>query len=89
MGDAQSGEGALELRTGIAVICHGIMTKETEAIGVDDQRQGVLKKEAAKMFKVIPSGVGGDKDHAQEFAGMIIHGQQQGLLFLGGPTLMR
>lgn len=88
MGYPQSGEGALELRTGIPVIGHGIMAKETQAIGVYDQRQGVLKKEAAKMLEMIPSGVGGDKDRAQEHAGMIINGQEQGLLFLGGPPLV-
>lgn len=88
MGHSQSGEGALELGTGIPVIGHGIMAKEAEAVGVDDQRQVVLEKEAAKMLKMIPSGVGGDKDCAQEFAGMIIDGQQEGLFFMGGPPLV-
>ena len=88
MGDPQSGEGALELRTGIPVIGHGIMAKEAKTVGVHDHRQAVLEKEAAKMLEMIPSGVGGDKDGAQEFAGMIIDGQQQGLLFMGGPPLV-
>ena len=88
MGHAQSGEGALELGTGITVIGHGIMAKEAKTIGVHDHRQAVPEKEAAKMLKMIPSGVGGDKDGAQEFAGMIIDGQQQGLLFIGGPPLL-
>jgi len=88
MGHAQGGEGALELGTGITVIGHGIMAKEAKAVGVHDHRQAVLEKEAAKMLEMIPSGVGGDKDRAQEFAGMIIHGQQQGLLFIGGPPLV-
>jgi len=48
----------------------------------------VLEKESAKMFEVIPGGVGGDKDRAQEFAGMIIDGEQEGLLFLGRPPLV-
>ena len=88
MGDAQSVEGALELGTRIPVIGHGIMAKETQAIGVDDQRQAVLEKEAAKILEMIPSGVGGDKEGDQEFAGMIIDGEQQGLLFIGGPPLV-
>jgi len=88
MGYPQSGEGALELGAGIAVIGHGIVAKEAEAVGVHDHRQAVLKKESAKMLEMIPSGVGGDKDSAQEFAGMIIDGQQQGLLFMGGPPLV-
>jgi hypothetical protein len=74
MRHAQGGEGALELGTGIPVIGHGIMAKEAQAIGIDDQRQGVLEKEAAKMFEMIPSCVGRDKDRAQEFSGMIIDG---------------
>ena len=72
MRDAQGGEGALELRAGIPVIGHGIMAKEAEAVSVNDHRQGVLEKEAAKMLEVIPSRVGGDKDRAQKFAGMVV-----------------
>ena len=88
MGHAQGGEGALELGTGIPIIGHGIMAKEAQAVGIDDQRQGVLAKEPAKMLEVIPSGVGGDEDRAQELAGMIIHGQQQGLFGGGRPPLV-
>jgi hypothetical protein len=68
MGYAQGGESALELRTGIPIIGHGIMAKETEAIGVNDQRQAVLEKEAAKVLEMIPSRVGGDKDRAQKLS---------------------
>ena len=88
MGYAQSVEGALKLGIRIPVIGHGIMANETQSIGVDDQRQAVLEKKAAKMLEMIPSGVDGDKDGAQEFAGMIIVGEQQGLLFIGGPPLV-
>ena len=68
MGDSEGGEGALELRAGIPVVGHGIMTKETEAVGVYHHRQAVLEEEAAEMLEVIPSRVGGDKDRAQELA---------------------
>lgn len=88
MGYAQSGEGALKLGTRIPIIGHGIMAKEAEAVGVHDHRQAVLEKEAAEMLEMIPRGVGGDKDRAEKFAGMIIDGQQQGLLFLSGPPLV-
>jgi hypothetical protein len=83
VGHAQGGESALELRRGIAVIGHGIVAKEAQAVGVHDQRQGVLEKEPAKMLEMIPSGIGGDKDRAQEFSGMIIDGQQR--VCLAGP----
>jgi len=88
MGDSEGGESALELGARVAIIGHGIMTKETEAVGVHDHGQEVLEKESAKMFEVIPGGVGGDKDRTQEFAGMIIDGEQEGLLFLGRPPLV-
>lgn len=88
MSNAQSGEGALELRTGIAIIGHGIMAKEAQSVSVDDHRQVVLEEEAAEMLEMIPGRVGGDEDPAHEFAGMIVDGQQQGLLLLGGPPLV-
>ena len=88
MGDAQCGEGALKLGTGIPVIGHGIMAKKAEAIGIDDQGYAMLEKEAAEMLEMIPGGVGGDKDCAEEFSRMIIDGQEQGLLGRGGPPLV-
>ena len=88
MGYPQSGEGALELGTGIPVIGHGVMAKEAKPVGVHDHWQAMPEKEATKMLEMIPRGVGGDKDGAQEFAGIIIDGQQQGLLFMGGPPLV-
>lgn len=78
----------MKLRTGVSVIGHGIMAKEAEAVGVHDHGQAVLEKEAAKMLKMIPSGVGGNKDGTQKFAGMIIDGEQKGLFFGSWPPLM-
>ena len=88
MGDAQCGEGALELGAGIAVVRHGIMAEEAEAVGVDHHGQAVLDEQAAKMLEMIPGGVGGDEDRAQQFARMVIDGQEQGLLFIGRPPLV-
>ena len=88
MGHAQGGEGALKLGTGIPVIGHGIMAKKAEAIGIDDQGYAVLEKETAKMLEMIPRRIGRDKDCAQKFSGMIIDGQQQGLLVGGRPPLV-
>lgn len=68
MGDPERGKSALELGARVPVIRHGIMPKEAEAVGVHDHGQEVLEKESSKMFKVIPGGVGGDKDRAQQFA---------------------
>jgi len=88
MGHAQGGEGTLKLGTGIPVIGHGIMAKKAEAIGIDDQGNAVLEKETAKMLKMTPRRIGRDKDGAQKFSGMIIDGQEQGLLGGGRPPLV-
>ena len=40
------------------------------------------------MLEVIPGRIGGDKDRPQELAGMVIHGQQEGLLGGGWPPLV-
>lgn len=88
MGHAQGGKGALELRTGITVIGHGIVAKETEAVGIDGQGQIVLEKETAKMLEVIPRCIGRDKDRAQEFSRMIIDREQEGLLVRRRPPLV-
>ena len=68
MGDAQRGEGALELRAGIAVIGHGIMAKQAQAVGIDHHGQAVLEEQPAKVLEVVPRRVGGHKDRAQESA---------------------
>lgn len=78
----------MEPGTGIPVIGLGIIAKEAQTVGLCDQRQAVLEKEAAKMLEMNPRSVGGEKDRAQEFAGRIIDGQQQGLFFSGGPPLV-
>lgn len=62
MSHPQRGESTLELGARIAVIIHGRMAKEAQAIGIDDQGQTMLEKEAAKMLEVIPGRVRGDED---------------------------
>ncbi len=56
-------------------------------LGIMDGK-GVPLEMTPEMREMIPRGVGGDKDATQEFAGMIIDGQQQGLLCSGGPPLV-
>jgi len=88
MSDAKCGEGALELGAWITVIRHGIVTKEAEAVGINHQGQAVPEKETAKMLEVVPSGVGGDENRPQEFAGMVIDGEQEGLFLMVRPPLV-
>ena len=88
MGDPQRGEGALEFGTGIPSLGGGIMTKQGQAIGVKRQRQAVVREAVAEVLKMVPSGVRGDKGACHEFAGVIIHCQQEGLLIGCRPPLM-
>ena len=88
MGDAQGGEGALELGAGIPAIGGGLMAEQGQAIGVKSYRDAVEGKNAAEVLEVVPSGVGGNKDGGQEFARVVIHRQQEGLLISGGPPLV-
>jgi hypothetical protein len=88
MGDAQRGEGALELGAGIAALGGGIMAKQGQAVGVKRQRQALAGKAAAEVLEMVPSGVGGDKGARHEFAGVIVHRQQEGLLVRRRPPLV-
>ena len=73
MGDAQGGEGALELGARIPAIGRGLMAEQGQTIGVKSYRDAVEGKDAAEVLEVVPSGVGGNKDGGQEFARVIIH----------------
>ena len=75
-GDAQRGEGALELGAGFP------------AVGVEGHGQPVDGEEAAQVLELIPSGVGGNEGGPEEFAGMVIDREQEGLLVLSGPPLV-
>ena len=88
MRDAQGGQGALELGTGIPPLGRGVMTEQGQAIGVQRQRQAVEREAMAEVLKMVPRGVGGNKGASHEFAGMIIHRQQQGLFGVGWPPLV-
>jgi len=85
---AQGGESALELGAGIPAIGGGLMAEQGQAIGIKSDRDAVEGKSPAEVLEVVPSGVGGDKDGGQEFARVVIHRQQEGLLIGGGPPLM-
>ena len=88
MGDSEGGEGALELRAGIPAIGRGFMAEQGQAIGIESQGQAVAGKSAAEVLEVMPGGVGRNKDGRQEFAGVVIHGQQEGLLGISRPPLV-
>ena len=88
MRDIQRGERALELGAGIAAIGRGLMAEQGQAIGVERQGPAVEGKGVAEVLEVVPGGIGRNKDAGQEFARVVIHGQQEGLLGGGGPPLV-
>ena len=88
MGDAERGEGTLELGARIQAIARGHMAEQGQAIGVDRQGPTVDGKGRAKVLEVVPGGIGGDEDSPHQFAGVIVHRQEEGLLVLGGPPLV-
>ena len=53
MRDAQGGEGALELRTRIAVIPGGLMAEQSQAIGIESHRQAMKGERAAEVLEVV------------------------------------
>ena len=64
------------------------MAEQAQAVSIDGQRQLVVEEEMAEMFEMVPSGVGGDKTGGEQFSGMVIDGQQEGLLLRGFPPLV-
>jgi len=88
MSDAQGGKSALELRAGIAVVTGGLMAEEGQAISVERHWQAVEGEGPAEMLEVVPGGIGGNEDRGQEFAGVVIDGQQEGLFIIGRPPLV-
>lgn len=64
----------------------GRMAEQGQAIGVEGHGQALEGKSAAEVLEVVPGGVGGNEDGGQEFAGMVVHREQEGLIILGGPS---
>lgn len=84
----QSRKGALKFRTRIVVVGGGSVAKKAQAIGIDRQRQLVMKKEMAEMLEVVPCRVGGNKAGVEQLSGMIIDGEQECLLLCCAPPLV-
>ena len=88
MGDAQGCEGTLELGTGITSIGGGLMAEESQAVGIEGERQAMSGKGAAKVLEMVPSGIGGDEDSPHKLARMIVDRQEEGLLVRRRPPLV-
>lgn len=88
MGDAQCGEGALEFGARIATVGGGLVAEKGQTVGVDGQGTAMTEEGASEVLEMVPCGVDGDKGGGEVFAGVIVDGEEQGLLGVGGPPGM-
>ena len=86
---AQGGESALELGMGVEPVSGGAMAKEGEAVGIKTGWQAVGFDGPAQMLEMIPSGVAADEGTGNDFAGVIIQGEDQHRIMVGRPPGMR
>ena len=88
MGDAQGGEGALELGPWIPTVGGGLVAEECQSIGVEGQRASVSTEGGAEVFEMVPGGIGRNEGAGDVFPGVVVYSQQEGLLLLVGPPGM-
>ena len=88
VGDAESGEGALELRAWIPTVGGGLVTEEGQPIGVDRQWASVPNEGAAEVLEMMPGGVGGNEGTGEVFTGVVVDGEEEGLLGVARPPLV-
>ena len=89
MGGAQRSEGALELGMGVEPVGGAAVTKEREAVGVEAGGRAVEFDGRAQMGEVIPGGVAAHKGAGEGFAGVIVEGEEEHGVMIGGPPGMR
>jgi len=88
VGDAQGGEGALELGMGVEAVGGGAMAEERQAVGVEGGGWAVLFDGGAQVAEVTPGGVAGHEGAGDDFAGVIVGGEDEGGIRVGGPPGM-
>lgn len=88
VGDPQGGEGALELGMGVEAIGGGAMAEERQAVGVEGHGRAVLFDGSAQVAEVTPGGVAGDEGAGDDFAGVIVGGEDERGINVGRPPGM-
>ena len=89
MGDAQGGQGALELGMSVQAVGGGGVAEKRQAVGVDASGHAIGFKGQAEVLEMGPGGVAGGEGGGEDFAGVIIDGQDESGVALGGPPRMR
>ena len=88
VGHAQGGESALELGVGVEAVGRRAVAKEGQTVGVEGGRRAVLFEGRTQMMEVAPGGVAGHEGAGEDFTGVIVGGEDQGGIRLGGPPGM-
>lgn len=89
VGDVQGGESALELGVGVEAVGGGGVAEEGQAVGVEGGGRAEGFQEGAEVGEMGPSGVAGGEGAAEDFTGVIINGEDEGGVWIGGPPEMR
>jgi hypothetical protein len=64
------------------------MAEEGQAVGVEGGGRAVFFDGRAQMAEVTPGGVAGDEGAGDDFAGVIVGGEDEGGIRIGGPPRM-
>jgi len=83
--DAQAEESALELAARLSFGLGAGRTKEAQSIGVDGGWKTKEFEGRAEVAKVVPGGVGGDQTSGDNFAGVIVLGENEDLFLAAWP----
>ena len=85
VGAAQGGESALELGMGVETVGWRAMAKEGESVGIEASRWAVGFQGRANVGKVIPGGIAADEGAGDDFAGVVVEGEDQHRVMVRGP----
>ena len=88
VGDAQGGERALELGVGVEAVRGGAMAEEREAVGVEAGGRAVGVEGRTQVREMVPGGVAAHEGAGDDFAGVIVEGEQEHRVMVGGPPGM-
>jgi len=87
--DAKGCQGALKLRGGVEAIRSGLVAKKAQTIGIKGRRKAIATEDLPKKAKVIPGGIGWDKNASNDLSGMVIDGQDEALKLIAPPAMRR
>jgi len=78
----------LELAFWINAVVTGARPEKAQSVGIDGLGYTVVLERLAKVEKVVPGRVGGNKTARQVEAGMVVNSEQESLFTLSRPPLL-